>query len=334
MEMNSTLNRSAIAPEEETNYSTGFHETYDIVPILLIVLIVTSNTLVLFLFYRKRTLRTASNILLSSLALSDNLTGLCGIPLYLVCSGTYQGSVCKSSVMFTRFTSISTVLHLTVVTIDRLAGVMKPLQYSTIIRKSRAYNMVIFSWIISIFCSLVQLDWLISTNVTSDGDKETIKKENTYIIFCLVAFYILPLSLMLFSYTFIFVEVLRQRRKISKLNMSSYQKTIRQNKLASEWKPALLFTSMTIIFMITWFSYFFLNIQHNLEPIPLPIWGEYIVIYLRFLTSFSNPLLYVFGKKDFREEIAKMWCAHNMERGGRTLSTDGELHHNLGNTVV
>ena len=167
----------------------AFDPTYDIIPILLCVLIIASNGLVLSLVYRKRNLRRASNLVLSSLSLSDALTGICGIALYSVCSATYQNGVCISSAILTRFTSISTVLQLTLVTIDRLFGIKRPLYYHAIMTECKAETMIGFSWMTSVFCSLIQLVWASSsTVVTEDGEEEVIEKENIYATVCLVMF--------------------------------------------------------------------------------------------------------------------------------------------------
>ena len=77
-------------------------------------------TLVLFLMSRKYYLRSSSNLLLCSLALSDLLTGLVSVPLFITCNIVRQSAICIMEEQMSRFISASIVCHLMSVTADRL----------------------------------------------------------------------------------------------------------------------------------------------------------------------------------------------------------------------
>ena len=109
----------------QSNNTSGSYETLtfsakeDVPPIILGVLIVLVNGLVLILVLKKKHLRTITNLLLCSLALSDLMTGLASIPLFMACSILHQSGLCISADQMLRFTSVSTVCHLLVISVDR-----------------------------------------------------------------------------------------------------------------------------------------------------------------------------------------------------------------------
>jgi len=83
------------------------------------LLIVAVNGLVIFLIYKKRSLRTITNMFLASLALSDLMSALLGIPLLVVCLVRDVIKVCLSSSIIIRFTAISSVCHVLLIACDR-----------------------------------------------------------------------------------------------------------------------------------------------------------------------------------------------------------------------
>ena len=96
-----------------------FDPKADVVPLVLAVLIVSVNSLVLVLMSRKRNLRSNTNLLLGSLALSDLLTGLVSVPLFLTCNIVRQSAICVTEEQMSRFISASIICHLMSVTVDR-----------------------------------------------------------------------------------------------------------------------------------------------------------------------------------------------------------------------
>ena len=120
--MSSAKKDSSLSQSNNTSgsYKTlSFSAKEDVLPIILGVLIVLVNGLVLILVLKKKHLRTITNLLLCSLALSDLLTGLASIPLFMTCSILHQSGLCISADQMLRFTSVSTVCHLLVISVDR-----------------------------------------------------------------------------------------------------------------------------------------------------------------------------------------------------------------------
>ena len=83
-----------------------FKPAYDSSLIVLAFLIILVNLLVVYLFVTKDYLRTKTNSFLVSLALSDFMTGLLSIPLFVICAVNNGPQVNILSYYFGFFTSV------------------------------------------------------------------------------------------------------------------------------------------------------------------------------------------------------------------------------------
>ena len=288
--------------QEET--ILGFSPEFDTFPIVLAVFIVMLNSFVLFLTTRIRCLRTVTNLILSSLAFSDLLSGVLGIPFYLACSAIQKTMVCGITQMLTKFFSISIVLHLLLVSVDRHVAVIHAMRYSSLITKRRILSLILSAWLTAIFVALIQLSWIgLDMNVNEGTEEETARIIIIYDIFCIVLFFLVPLITMIFCYITIFLVLRKQLRVIEQNNTPSFRKHV-QRSSARERRAAVIFAIMISIYIFCWLPYFLLGLQHLIgnDYFTLPISVEYILFYYpKFLNSLLNPLLYVFCKHDFRQ---------------------------------
>ena len=114
------MKRIFIADDEHKDmYQGSFNLVADVPPIVLAFFIVTINTMVLLLMAKKKHLRSITNLLLCSLAVSDLLTGLVAVPMFLMCNHHIQLATCITEEMTARFISTLIVCHLMAVTTDR-----------------------------------------------------------------------------------------------------------------------------------------------------------------------------------------------------------------------
>ena len=91
---------------------------------------------------------------------------------------------------------------------------------------------------------------------------------------------------MLFSYVVIFLEVMKQRRKIAEANMPFCQKKNRKHKFAREWKPAMLFMAMALIFILSWLPNFSPHLSAKFKIPPLARMGRVYFYILAFSDLF------------------------------------------------
>ena len=102
------------------------------------LLIVAVNRLVILLIYKKKLLKTITNMFLTSLALSDLMSGLLGIPLFVICLVRDVIKVCVSSAIFFRLTAISSVCHVLLIACDRYVFIVHYMKYNSLATKRRA----------------------------------------------------------------------------------------------------------------------------------------------------------------------------------------------------
>lgn len=119
---------------------SGFRPEYDTFQLVLAILIVASNSVVLYLVVRMRYLRTVTNFILGSLAILNVLNGVLGTPFYLACSAIRNTVSCGITQVLTRFFSISIVLHFLLVSIDRFIAVVHAMRNRSLVTKRRALH--------------------------------------------------------------------------------------------------------------------------------------------------------------------------------------------------
>ncbi|XP_031575153.1 beta-1 adrenergic receptor-like [Actinia tenebrosa] len=313
--------------EDHDESAKGFEAVVDTFPIILAVFIIIANSLGLVLFARNRRLRTITNTFLVSLAISDLLTGLFGIPFYLICSAVTQQDYCRTAMLCWRFTSTSTVLHLLAVTLDRYAAIVHAIRYHTIVTRTVAKTTILMIWLTSFFVSLIQLSWQPNDEELSEMSDEEMeqawetykRKTSIYLVSTLLIFFLLPLMVMVYSYVRIIIIVRYHEKQMKKHNMPStrgvgepLQKKNSSFNIQAQWKSAIVFLVMILVYVICWLPFFLYSLREQLDLFRLPHWAEYVFFYYpRFVTSLSNPLFYIIGKHDFRKALCPKKQNHN-----------------------
>lgn len=305
-----------------------FSLEFDTFPVVLACFIVILNVMVIVMFIRNRSLRTVTNSFLVSLAVSDLLAGLVGIPLAITCTIFRDNNVCPPSVLIWRFISVSTVLHIVLVSVDRYIAIRHAIRYHCIMTRKVFFALTTLAWTSATFVTLIQLSWRQNASMNEDDTDEVNKAQIAYDLTVVVIFFVVPLLVMVFTYAHIFKTVRYHERQIRRYHSpSDTELTPAQN--SAQRKTATVFLTMLIVFVVCWLPYFILSLQEQLaHEADLPAWASYVFYhYTRFFTSLSNPLLYVLGKKDFREALNHAFCKkHKSRTESRTSMTTTALY--------
>ena len=295
----SNLNDTLIDPN-----TFEFVMSRDLLYVILSILIVFMNTFVILLFFFNKNLRKPTNFLLVSLSVSDLLYGSVGLPLVLVCSTKPICLACVYSYSFIVFTSISTVLHILVISYERYIKIVFPFRMQQIGRASFELKLMACLWVISIFIPPIQFIWWPPTEtscleVLSD---EQVKNEQIYTISIMVIFVALPVLLLIYADISVFFVVRRQLDGIDKTSVGPRDS---QRRLQKETRVLALFAVMMLYFVVSWSFYYASIIMHSIleQDVLLPDWLFMLAEGLRSSTPLVNPMLYILLKHDFRRVV-------------------------------
>lgn len=295
-----TMSNSSHTSPTNGNQPLNLEAVPQVAPIAVLILL--TNGIVFILFWKKRSLRTPSNYLLLSLAVSDFMTGLINIPVFLANFVQSNESEVLFGVMkvFHNVISFSIAYHITAVTAEKYLAVVNPFGRNMRTTKT-VLKVAIVIWLWSSLLGTVPIFWL----------KEWLKREaraeyleTGYNIFCLVFVFLLPFTFILFAYCVMFRAVSSKHS----LTKSMPQKGTQAFKKASnEKKCMIILLSMALTFVICWLPWFMLMLLfslYNLQWLPRRVLVSLfpmsqIFLIVRYLSSIIDPLLYTFFKQDF-----------------------------------
>ena len=274
--------------------------------IVVSVFIVAFNSVEIAIICWKETLRAVSHVILVSLAVSDLMSGLVGIPLIFGCSilfsdkvGKLPPAVCVSSTLFMRFTAVSTVLHFLLVASDRYIMIMFPIRYQTLVTLPRVWSALIAVWLISLVISTVQLAWYQPENL-----KEIKEEDTVYLFVLIVAFVAVPLLFLLFMYGHIILVTLRHLHALRTRCRNLGCDFSHLRSIFRDLRGTVILVTMLIVFAICWLPFFLMILQHyiNMQIIdPFSSWGLCFTLFARFIPPLTNSLFCAFFKRDFRD---------------------------------
>ena len=285
--------------------------------IILALFIIAVNLCVIVVVWKNNGLHKWQNYLLVSLAFSDLSTGLFGLPTALACTldTSRQRSCifCSVSYTFTKFISISTILHLLTITYERFVFIVYPFRHERLSAKHIRFKFALAAiWSISLTVAALPFLWLDLKNC-EDKDKE--KYWLVYHATTLILFLAIPMILFIFAFVSMFLVARVHIRKQERLTLNmpgSEDSTALNTALRKEARVVIIFAVMWIIFVICWGPYFALNIMDEMKELDenLPTTFTEAADVLRFLTSLLNPMLYSLAKKDFCQALSRTCLTH------------------------
>ncbi|XP_050299026.1 dopamine D2-like receptor isoform X3 [Anthonomus grandis grandis] len=198
--------------------------------VLLIVPILTlfGNVLVILSVYRERTLQTATNYFIVSLALADLLVAVVVMPfaVYVLVNGTWAlpGFVCDFYIAMDVTCSTSSIFNLVAISIDRYIAVTQPIKYAKHKNNRRIWLTIVLVWVIS---AAIGSPIVLGLNNTPDRISDACLFFNTdFILFSSLSSFYIPCIIMVFLYYSIFKAL---------KNRAMQQRAVRK-PLASEIK--------------------------------------------------------------------------------------------------
>ena len=289
---------SLVIPEMGTNVK-GIAQ---LIPIAIIVII--ANTLVLIAFREAKKSRALANYILISLAITDLMTGIVNIPLFVI---VFFTSIISSSTV--RFylgflvtvvhttTAVLSVYHILFATFEKYLAIIWPITHLLTARATIRRTLLAI-WLLSIAIGLVPFSW--SDKVFS-ADPSGAKFSFYYVIGCFIAVFILPYTFMIYAFVKIF-SVISRRIRIRKRQGLRHKR-----KLIQERKCVAIFVVMATLFAICWFPWFSIMLLFTLDYKSQYLHTlSHVVTLVRYITSIVNPFLYIFLRPNFYGALKKL----------------------------
>ena len=265
---------------------------------------ITGNVVVLWLFYKHKSLRTISNRFLASLSVADVFVGLVIDPVWIVIICWIQPRGQRNLIMLTKMlwiqTTAATTLNSCCVSIDRFTAIRFPFRYQDILTKRRCLAVIILVWFISLSLSLPILFF--------QPGKD--RKELFVSITCTM--FLAPLLVVSFCYIIIFKVARKQFGRIlaaKKLPDSSenIRARVTQNfkaiKTVGFVLSACIITWMPSVVLLLVDLYYAKEDRcriRKVKSVVLP-WVQAIA----FTSSAINPLIYYLRNSDFRRAFRR-----------------------------
>jgi len=287
--MNNNSSASTLLPNQaDKRHSVGLKEMSKLLPIAIAITL--TNGLVFVMFYKRKRLRTASNYLLLGLAVCDFLTGTINIPYYIIFSFgfiPYNSLFVHCLYILHTLMTISAGYHILIITAEKYFAIIRPLKHR-FITKTTICKLSLGIWMTSAIIALVPFTWWTSPLASI-----------CYVIhsaFCLLMVFLAPYVFMVYAFTIM-------SRAISKRKMSGLPNDCARlrfhEKRANDRKCILVFAVMATVYVICWLPYFSFMLIINITWYPSLDKAIYLFAIIRYMTSFINPLLYTFFKRDF-----------------------------------
>ncbi|XP_030843448.1 adenosine receptor A2b-like [Strongylocentrotus purpuratus] len=277
--------------------------------------VIVGNALLVLAVYRQYSLRTPTNAIIVSLAISNLLDALVGIPLYVYASVFKFYALClaeENTLYYTLpFSALSGVsfFHIVVLTSDRFIAVTKPLRYASLVTYRRIAIVLGCLWLLSILMNTARSVSLAHGSHTSQDQKETdcgapltgtTTVTFTWLIFCVIV--ILMVALLAINALILHIAV-KQARKIASqrviIQFQQQQLPVQDDRL----KAFKTISLVVAVFIIFWFPYpLFLILQliTYQSPFYLMVYNNSFLV-LHTISLVVNPIIYGFRDRAFRK---------------------------------
>ncbi|KAK2181301.1 hypothetical protein NP493_402g04019 [Ridgeia piscesae] len=262
------------------------------------------NALVLWVIIRRQQLHTTTNVFIASLAASDMLVGLVGIPCVLVTSfglprNLYGCLLVNCAIL--SFTQVS-IFGLLSVALERFVAIRFPFLYTQYVTTTVALVVSAVNWLIGCFIGLIPLfGWNLGWNDADVCNFILVIDLRYHVYMGFFVFMLGPLLIMFAIYVYIFSVLRRANRQIAAVQVSAVvsSESTHASIVRKEIKAAAKFGVVIGAFVIAWVPLEIMNavtIWFGSTCIPC----IYLGVWLSHLNSAINPFIYAYGNSYMR----------------------------------
>ena len=308
---NATSNFSSSLSEDPDSHRTNFPRT-SLVIILGVLSFgtVVGNSIVCFAIRSHPALRHVTYLSIFSLAIADLLVGFVAMPSYILKKFDWheplQTIICDVFRSSYFLTSYASVLSVSLISVERLIAIRKPLDHVTIVTRGRVVMALFVAWFDALIVSSLPFVPWDSNHPYKECNYEPTRWWSIMVIICNVT---IPFLVIVVCYSHMYLTAKSHIKK-----MANDKKSLRNNKgRASAYKERKErrgnITLMIVIgvFVACWFpSSFYYLLQKTCRQCFPPSFQtkqtfvNAFVKLLTFASSFINPLIYSWRSREFR----------------------------------
>jgi len=303
---NSSLPITSRSPVAGYKFRHSAQETLIFVFIytVLALLVILGNSLMIIAFKRNGKLRTVTNLFFMSLAVSDLLVGGISIPswMYILLYDLNNPAPSAAYLQFRKvytfldvFSALTSIAHLTAISVERNIAISKPLRHR-VIPRCYYYAVLAATWVYGLVIAIVFV-----TDFKSDSWRRHRGLLSTTVGF------LLPLFIIICMYANIYNNV-----KLFNIRRRSYSVSSLQRKIHHERTTAKTVLIVTSLFVLSWLPFFTLSVLFIFCPrqcFPQGVSLLHLVDFVKLLhygNSAINPLIYTFRSAEMRTTVMRI----------------------------
>ncbi|XP_057707096.1 5-hydroxytryptamine receptor 4 [Corythoichthys intestinalis] len=300
---------------------------------LVMAMSILGNLLVMVAVCKDRQLRKIkTNYFIVSLAFADLLVSLLVMPFGAIDlvhqQWIYGETFCLVRTSLDVLLTTASIMHLCCIALDRYYAICcQPLVYRNKMTPMRVAMMISGCWVIPTFISFlpimqgwntIGIDHVIDERRYTEGSNSTscvFMVNKPYAVTCSVVAFYIPLVLMVLAYQRIYVTARAHALQISVLQRaggaSSSSDTAdqqRNHRMRTETKAAKTLCIIMGCFCLCWAPFFVTNVVDPFIGYTAPekLWAA--CLWLGYINSMLNPILYAFLNKSFRRAFLIILC--------------------------
>lgn len=263
---------------------------------------IIGNAVVLWLIARNESLRTISNLFLTSLAAADFLAGLVIAPTWIFTrclrydADTYVQTHGQGIDYLWIHTTVATTFNLCCVSLDRYIAIIHSLRYREFLSKRRCYALIATVWLMSLILPC-------SRFLVTDGSVAL------WLSFTIITV-LIPMIVIVFCSIRILRAAAEQSRKIITDNSLQNQDAVKRGKKNS--KAAKTVSTVVGLFVVCWSPSLVTSLVNYFTPDPCGLDKQlsYYTVWtsveaLAFTSSGINPWVYCLRNDEFYEALSR-----------------------------